>query len=231
MKNLSLFLFTVLAGCASVQRSPNSDGATGSQGATGSAGANGQSGGNNAKELYDTSPLCTIASLIVAADDEMKLREYLNAGCSVVQGHEVWSKQTMWDLVAAKGSNKLLKMLLDDPRAMGEINIYKQLPGSIIAHGPSRLPLNPFEAVTYGRVLKDLGTPNAESSLAELFIDDQQVERLKILLSASHSRAKLLDATADILLRLKQSSYSQHPDMQAAIVAIEDRLVSIQGRP
>ncbi len=230
MKSLAIFLFIFLTGCASAQRAPSSAGVSGSQGANGSSGANGQSGGGNASELYDMSPLCTTASLIVWGDDEVKLREYLDNGCSVVTGYKIVSKQTMWDLVAAKGSDKLLKILLSDPAAMKQIDLYKQLPGEIIIHGPSLLPLNPFEAVIYRRILTKLGTPDAETAFAELYVDDQQVERLNLLLSASQSRAKLLGATSEILLRLKQSSRSQRETLQAAIAAIESRLHALKGQ-
>ena len=196
-------------------------GESGVAGAEGNRGRSGFIGGLDA--MYTWYPLCSLGSLIAAARDEVKLKEFLGAGCSVTE-IAPHNKGSMFTYSITRQSPELLALILGDLRAKNEIDIFAEVPNVDVLQGLNA-SLNPFEVTVYNRLIGRSPVPVFPTEpFSELYVDQNQIEMLKLLLDAANDSTKLRAATQEVILRLKNSRFASHPSVQSAAQLIELRL-------
>lgn len=206
-------------------------GTDGSSGNPGTFGADGTSGRHGAivglAAMYALYPLCSLGSLIAAARDEAKLREYLEAGCSVMEVAP-HNRGSMFTYSITRQAPELFALILANSRAKNEIDVFANVPNVDALQGLNA-DLNPFEVTVYNRLIGRSPNPIFPTEpFSELYVDSNQLEMLKLLLAAANDVTKLRDATQGVLLRLKNSRFAAHPAVQSAVQLIELRVHQLQ---
>ncbi len=223
---LYFLCFLLASGCSSTPfRSPSSDqGPAGEAGEAGSAGTSGK--GGSIHTAIQPFPLCEAGQEIINARDSARLQEFLAAGCSATDIPPQGTDHSLFDGVVVNRYNELLKILLQNSQVRKNADLYSKV-HSIPPIDRLSVELNPFEIAIYDYIFDDLETGHDESKFRNLYVDQNQLTMLSILLDAATDSDKLRQATAMALVRLKKSSYADRPQVQEAIALIENRLNSL----